>query len=40
MKAHIEYLWPIVHQRKMPYIAILLTLGKGILAKCKKLEVD
>jgi len=40
MKTHIEYLWPIVHQHKMPSIAILLIFGKGILVECKKLEVD
>ncbi len=40
MKTQIEYLWPIVHQHKMPSIAIFLVFRKGILIERKKLEVD
>jgi hypothetical protein len=40
MKACIEYLWPIVHQHKMPSTTISLVFEKGILVEHKKLEVD
>lgn len=40
MKARIEYLWPIVHQRPIPSATISLAFGKGILAERKRLEVD
>jgi hypothetical protein len=40
MKAHIEYLWPIVRQCPKEFATISLAFGKGILAKCKNIQVD
>jgi hypothetical protein len=40
MKAHIEYMWPILHHHLKEFATISLTFPKGIFAKCKNLLVD
>jgi hypothetical protein len=40
MKAHIEYLWPIMHHHPKEFTTISLAFAKGILVVCKSLLVD